>query len=680
MRTARPYLGAALSVLALGWVSAVKAQDVKPFEDVKPDHWAYQAVTDLQQKGIITGYPDHHFNGQRTLTRYEFAIALKRALDKIATIQGPPGPKGDQGPKGDTGEAGPAGPAGPPGMTPAEVDELRRLTDQFKSDLANLGMNMRDVQRRLDALDKAVADINRRLDRMIMFNGDFFIGTSSTRSRYGFLDYSGAPRGASNSLFDNISTPHDFHLEAHANLPGGVKFHGDLVSSNYFAYRGGTLAAGAFANQNGGGETTTLYEANLVVPIGAFGSNTTLTVGRYREQVTPLTFYRPDYDAYFNLPWYDDGNYIQDGFEIKSKFGSATTKLFGGSFSSVTANGFGGQFSTPLVGNSNGFGTRSPWFNAGGFNNAGFNLGNLNLGNLNLGNLGAILGGLNLGGGGGTAMVPGQVVGLHGGIPLFKFGELGLSVLDFSATSGGVAGGGFGPLPIGNVVVYGANVKLNDIGRLQISGEAAKSVTQRTFSDGDGRNNEDNNAFLVNVGYNSGPIRATLGYQYIDPRFAAPGYWNKIGNWYNPTNVQGPSARVNYQFNDKLALNVGGDWLSGARNRGNNAGGFTMGSSVIRGIAGVKYSFTKQFNMSADYEGDFWDMSRAMSTSGLRAKPVEQYITVGAGLNLTGNTVLKLAYQIINVQDAGNGFGIAPGIPGGTVNGSVFTTQVAVHF
>jgi len=505
MRIARPYLGAALSVLALGWVSAVKAQDVKPFEDVKPDHWAYQAVTDLQQKGIITGYPDHHFNGQRTLTRYEFAIALKRALDKIATIQGPKGDPGAPGEKGATGDTGPAGPQGPPGMTPAEVEELRRLTDQFKSDLAQLGMNMRAVQASLDALSKAVADINRRLDRMIMFNGDFFVGTRSTRSRYGFLDYSGAPVGASGSLFDNIATPHDFHLEAHANLPGGVKFHGDLVSSNYFGYRGGTLGAGAFANQNGAGETTTLYEANLVVPIGAFGSNTTLTVGRYREQNTPLTFFRPDYDAYFNLPWYDDGNYIQDGFELKSKFGSATTKLFGGSFSSVTGNGFGGGFNTPFVGSAAAQASRSPWFNTGGLNNnplAGLGLGGLNL---NPAAIAALLGNLNLagGGGGGNSMVPGQVVGFHGGIPLFKYGEVGLSVLDFSATSGGVAGGGFGGLPIGNVVVYGANVKLNDIGRLQISGEASKSVSQRTFTDGDGRSNEDNNAFLVNVGYNS---------------------------------------------------------------------------------------------------------------------------------------------------------------------------------
>src|SRR5690349_8577188 len=182
MRKVLPYLGASLSILALTWAGTARAQN--PFEDVKPDHWAYQAVTDLQTKGIIQGYPDHHFNGQRTLTRYEFAAALKRALDKIGTIQGPKGDKGDKGDPGEKGDKGDAGPPGPPGMTPAEVDELRRLTTAFKNDLAQLGMNMRDVQSKLDNLAKAVADINRRLDRMIQFNGDFFIGTSSTRSRY----------------------------------------------------------------------------------------------------------------------------------------------------------------------------------------------------------------------------------------------------------------------------------------------------------------------------------------------------------------------------------------------------------------------------------------------------------------------------------------------------------------
>ncbi|HLJ54994.1 MAG TPA: S-layer homology domain-containing protein [Chthonomonadaceae bacterium] len=672
MRKALPYLGASLSLLALTWATAVKAQDAKPFEDVKPDHWAYQAVTDLHNKGIIVGYPDGHFNGQRTLTRYEFAVALKRALDKIGPSgTGPQGPPGEKGNPGDTGPQGPAGQVGPPGMTPAEVDELRRLTQLFKDELAGLGANMKDVQAKLDNLSKQVDAINRRLDKMIMFNGDFFFGARSTQSRNGFLDYSGGVVGPSTSLFDNVVSPHDFHLEAHANLPGGVKFHGDLVTSNYLAYRGNNLNGGGQTGLNPGlAETTTLYEANLAIPIG---KATQLTVGRYKEQVTPLTMYRPDFDAYFDLPWYDDGNYIQDGFEVKTRFGSALTKVFAGSYSSVV-NQNGAPFNSVMAGSSLVNAHPNPLFAAGlvGVNN--------------LGGIGVFngFGGLQ------PQLTAGQVVGGHVGVPLFKFGELGLTLLDFSSTSGGVDGGfgGNGAIAggfnspgttIGNVVVYGADVKLRDFGRFAISGEASKSVTQRTFTSADGRSNDDNNAFQGTVGYNTGPVRASVGYQYIDPRFAAPGYWNKIGSWYNPTNVQGPFGRLAYNFSDKLQAHVGGDWFSGARNRP-VLGGFTNGSSVIRGEAGVKYTFNKMLNLSADYEGAFYDLSGAVSASGGRAKPIEQFITVGAGVNLTGNTVLKFNYQIVNLQDNGGGFGIGNVVPGGNYNGNVFTSQVAVHF
>lgn len=700
MRKMLPYLGASLSLLALTWATAVKAQDAKPFEDVKPDHWAYGAVTDLHNKGIIIGYPDGHFNGQRTLTRYEFAVALKRALDKIGGgVKGDTGAQGERGPAGEAGPAGPQGPIGPPGMTPAEVDELRRLTQTFKDELAALGVNMADVKRRLDDLDKRVGAIERRLDKMIQFNGDFFIGARSTRSRYGFLDYSGGPVGPQQSMFDNFVTPHDFHLEAHANLPNGIKVHADLVNTNYLSYRAGNLNGGGLTTLNqagnfgiGGGlnSDTFLYEANIVVPVGdtltrrrpneSVAPATQLTIGRYREQVTPLTYYRPDYDAYFDLPWYDDGSYVQDGFELKTKFGSAVSKIFGASYGSVTAN-FGNPINSPVAGSVLGMAHPNPLFLAGLAAGAGGVPAFL---------AGGIPGGVPAGGLAGIGgMVAGQVVGGHVGIPLFKLGELGLTLIDFGSTGGGAgvagfgAGGGFGVAgtTVGNVVVYGADVKLNAFGRLNVNGEISKSVTQRSFDTGDRRPNDDDNAYQLNVGYNTGALKATAGYQYIDPRFAAPGYWNKLGSWYNPTNVQGPYARVAYNFTDKLQGHIGGDWLSGARNRP-GVGGMTVGSSVMRGTAGVKFNLTKTVDLSADYEGVFYDLSSAVSANpGRRGKPVEQFITFGAGVNLTSNSVLKFGYQIVSLQDVGGGFGIAAaGIPGGNLNGSVFTSQVAVHF
>src|SRR5665811_504102 len=51
-----------------------------PFVDVPLNHWAYDAVQSLAAKGIVIGYPDGTFGGNRTLTRYEFAEAVARVM------------------------------------------------------------------------------------------------------------------------------------------------------------------------------------------------------------------------------------------------------------------------------------------------------------------------------------------------------------------------------------------------------------------------------------------------------------------------------------------------------------------------------------------------------------------------------------------------------------------------
>jgi hypothetical protein len=53
-----------------------------PFSDVKPGHWAYEAVSKLAAKGIIEGYPDGKFKGGKSLTRYEMAMIIARLIEK----------------------------------------------------------------------------------------------------------------------------------------------------------------------------------------------------------------------------------------------------------------------------------------------------------------------------------------------------------------------------------------------------------------------------------------------------------------------------------------------------------------------------------------------------------------------------------------------------------------------
>lgn len=53
------------------------------FADVPRDHWAYDAVSYLEENGLVTGYPDGTFKGDRILNRYEFAMVVSRLYDQL---------------------------------------------------------------------------------------------------------------------------------------------------------------------------------------------------------------------------------------------------------------------------------------------------------------------------------------------------------------------------------------------------------------------------------------------------------------------------------------------------------------------------------------------------------------------------------------------------------------------
>ena len=58
----------------------MKADRTTLFPDVPSNHWAYEAVSDLSRRGLVEGYPDGTFGGDRLLTRYEFAEIVYRAI------------------------------------------------------------------------------------------------------------------------------------------------------------------------------------------------------------------------------------------------------------------------------------------------------------------------------------------------------------------------------------------------------------------------------------------------------------------------------------------------------------------------------------------------------------------------------------------------------------------------
>lgn len=664
MRKVLTFLGASLS---LTWIVAASAQgQTAPdmFKDVDQNHWAYQAVENLRAKNIVVGYPDGYFRGKRTLTRYEFAVAIDRLLKSLPNGgTGEKGEKGDKGDQGEKGDKGDQGEQGPPGMTPEEVATLRRLTQEFRDELGALGNSVKAINAKLDALGRAVEDLRAQVNAMPKIYGTVFTGVRADRAHGFYVDKDGrsltigsAP-GAP-SLVNSPIVLHQFLLGVRANIPGGATVDAAITSNNYKNYLNGNIAVNpefSGLNTNPGSDTY-IHHLEVNTPFNGLGRGSKFTIGRYAQKLGHLTLWKPDVDTYFDNPIEDTGDYYLDGARLRTNFGSVSLEAFGGKFSTVSGTGMvSAPWNSPLAGAS----VPTIFGAAPGV----------------LAPIGQPYQG---------QMIVDNAFGVSAGFGfnlLEREGHLRLTALGLTSdqplgTPG--AGGAFTAGPgFTNVLVLGADGDIRIADRLGLTLDWAKSITGvsrfRTVNPGQ------NNAFNATLGYGSGGLNVTAGYRYIDPLFYSPGYWGRIGNWLNPTNIQGPTFRAAYDFSPNFGVNIGGDFFTPARNRGPVSLG--TDEEVDRALFGVRWGLSKGFNITADYEGVFWALNNTRGGGGAgQFHPTEHYITLGTGYNLTSNTLLKLSYQI---GDVDGHRALVSGVAGGgsaRYNFNVFTGQVAVKF
>ena len=109
------------------------------FPDVPENHWAYQYVKTLGERGYLQGYPDGEFKGDRTLTRYEYAAIIYRALQNGAPADGNMARSVD--------EFG------------SELESIRNI-DRFRVDRVSGGDNDRNKVERVRINDKDDVDQN----------------------------------------------------------------------------------------------------------------------------------------------------------------------------------------------------------------------------------------------------------------------------------------------------------------------------------------------------------------------------------------------------------------------------------------------------------------------------------------------------------------------------------------
>ena len=120
-------------------------------QDVPQDHWAYKAVEELAAKGLVKGYPPSgNFLGKRVVSRYEMAVIVQRMLARVEELVA--AGRRDVTPQPVPGEA----------VTPAQVAEIRKLVDEFRTELTVIRTDIQKHQQQLDQLkalaEKAAAD------------------------------------------------------------------------------------------------------------------------------------------------------------------------------------------------------------------------------------------------------------------------------------------------------------------------------------------------------------------------------------------------------------------------------------------------------------------------------------------------------------------------------------------
>lgn len=171
---------------------------VSELSDVRPSDWAFQAVQALVERyGVLSGYPDGTFRGNRPMTRYEFASALRAVISRVE----------EQLSSGDLG-----------GTVQQDVSTIRRLINSYGQDLEDLRSRLDTITTRNTALEQrqfsTTTKFNGRID-LALTNGTDANLTVVNRTRLDFLtSFQGTDRlvtqlEAGNNGQDAIANAHN---------------------------------------------------------------------------------------------------------------------------------------------------------------------------------------------------------------------------------------------------------------------------------------------------------------------------------------------------------------------------------------------------------------------------------------------------------------------------------------
>jgi hypothetical protein len=677
------------AVLTAGIVMPVFAQD--NFPDVPDNHWAYEALARLKKDGLLVGYPDGLFRGNRPASRYELAVAIHATYVHLKSITDGLQTEIDQLKANDvSGQIQSLKDAiaqlqdevnGMKGWG-ADIDNLKKLADQFQKELASLGVDVEGLKKDLADLSKRVGVLEaHRLPFDIHGDASFYlIGGNSSGREYG-ITVDGQPVGGRLVASPGTTTTtitgrstlvpagidqdsaiyHELTLKLTSNNDTGPKWHGDIVigdllggyTSTQSYGPGGTSAArfaGAGSTFAPGGESVYVQDLAVDFDTSIVGQGLAAELGRTGYEVDPYIFKRPDVLPYFTNDRWGDGKWYFDGGILGFHWSGVKLDVFGGKQDgqTSTSNNVITGVGTPLGYQAMAVGALGHSYN-------------------NLFGLAPSTG----------AIPVDEELGLNLGIPLGQNGKLDLAYIWFESNTGSSVPNVNTTYPLANRAdVYGGTLKYNLSPGFKLNaGYSASDLDAGSHS----YTTKANYAWHASLAYDVPKWGAEAGYRQIEPQFGAPGDWGRIGTWWNPTDIEGPWVNAHVKLTDQLTLKASGEWYTGTGTSitlPTAAGGAVQtGLSTNDNVASYKADLGYKLNEAWDFDLGFEYVP--FDVQGV--KPYESWYNFGLGYNLSDQARLSFLYQYSAADPKGSSF-LSSGTGSTKLAGSLLTTQLTVKF
>jgi len=657
--------GVAMLASAAFGIANAQGKANGPFADVPTDHWAYNSVEKLRDAGIVIGYPDGTYGGRRAMTRYEFAEAIARLLANIpgatdlSNYATKDWVKSQINPSADL-----SGYAKQSDLDQLRADVTRRLSDneaaisalrdlvnQFAPELKQLGVDVAAANARIDALDKRVTALEEEV-RRVKITGDLNViaraDVNTKQHSAPAIDQNGYAVGnglGNNSIWSSPEVYNDFLLTINGRVNDDTRAIVSIDAGNFINWLDTSHQNGAQANDyvsQNGLQTFNLYNAYITTPVKLGSADSACELGRFGTQYTPFTLKAINPDVYTYLTQTAGGDVIIDGAKLEFGGRMADLSIFAGD-ANQGAYAISASPTNALDG-GNLPGSRS----RGGNEFAGNMVKNL--------------------------------AGMHA-----TFGNSDTVTVGITAVLG--TNNNTNPLPINgaaanNFGVYGVNASANLHHDIIAQGEFAIDSIGYNSIIGNKDSQDGNEAWWAGLGASSGAWNVKADYKQVYTYFAAPGYWGNIGSWINPTNIQGPEVTVKFAFSPTLSLNLEGDFYKGIDNVIGESP-ITSKDDLTRADAGIKWGVSHNTNIDLGYEWVQWNLKNAAHDTAINAngKPVEQYITLGVGHDISRNAAVKVLYQVDAYNDNNTGFyKLDNGSSVGSLSGGTLVGQASVKF